>query len=78
MITISDYTASMTISRLKFSVGLSGGITFKLKARGSEEWTTTMPVPMADYYLADDAPISDESIYKYFLFTRRLITSLLN
>ena len=60
---ISDYTASMTISRLKFSVGLSGGITFKLKARGSEEWLTTMPVPMADYYLADDAPISDESIY---------------
>ena len=60
---ISDYTASMTVSRLKFSIGLSGGITFKLKARGSEEWSTTMPVPMADYYLADDAPISDESIY---------------
>lgn len=60
---ISDYTASMTISRLKFSIGLSGGITFKLKARGSEEWSNTIPVPLADYYLADDAPISDESIY---------------
>jgi hypothetical protein len=48
---------------MKFSVGLSGGITFKLKARGSAEWTTTMPIPYADYYLADDAPISDESIF---------------
>tara|TARA_R110002012_G_scaffold134284_1_gene287545 strand:- start:8250 stop:10688 length:2439 start_codon:yes stop_codon:yes gene_type:complete len=60
---ISDYTASMTISRLKFSVGLSGGITFKLKARGTEEWSNTIPVPLANYYLADDAPISDESIF---------------
>ena len=53
----------MTISRLKFSVGLSGGITFKLKARGTEEWSNTIPVPLANYYLADDAPISDESIF---------------
>ena len=59
----SDYTASMTISRLKFSTGLSGGITFKLKAKGAEEWVTTMPIPEADYYLANDAPISDESLF---------------
>lgn len=59
----SDYTASMTISRLKFSTGLSGGITFKLKAKGAEEWVTTMPIPEANYYLANDAPISDESLF---------------
>ena len=60
---ISDYTASTTISRMKFSVGLSGAITFKLKARGSEEWSNTIPIPYANYYLADDAPIADESIF---------------
>ena len=35
---VSDFTASLTISRLKFSIGLSGAISFKINAMGSEEW----------------------------------------
>ena len=34
----TDFTAALTISRVKFSVGRTGAITFKVKADGSNEW----------------------------------------
>ena len=60
---VSDFTASLTISRLKFSIGLSGAISFKINAKGSEEWTDTQPVIEANYYLSNDSPLADENIF---------------
>ena len=58
--TSTDYTANLTINRVKFSVGKTGAITFKLKAQGSDEWVDAYHVTDADYYLANHAPIKEE------------------
>ena len=49
----SDFTAHLNINRLKFSIGKSGAIQFKVKARGRDEWSTVKPVIDNDYYSAD-------------------------
>jgi hypothetical protein len=74
--TISDYTAVLTISRYKFSFGDTGLVEFKSKAFGSDEWNKVEPVPDANYYNADSAPFTTETIItvpiyqknKYFNF----------
>jgi hypothetical protein len=53
---ITDYTAALTIARLKFMLGLGGDVDFRLKARGRSEWSETKGVKSADYYLANDIP----------------------
>ena len=58
--TATDFTANLTINRVKFSVGKTGAITFKLKAQGSDEWVDAYHVTDADYYLANDAPVKEE------------------
>lgn len=60
---ISDYTANTTVSRMKFSVGLSSNIGFRLKARGSSEWYDVQSIQNADYYLADDVPLNEQTVY---------------
>ena len=37
----TDYTANLTIARMKFSVGLSGGMSFKVKQKGRESYRVT-------------------------------------
>ena len=59
----SDYTAHLNINRVKFAVGLSGAITFKLKAKGSDEWVDIQHVTDADYYEADMDPIQSERLF---------------
>jgi hypothetical protein len=58
---VTDYTASLTISRMKFMLGLGGDVDFKLKARGRSEWSETKGVKSADYYLANDIPFVNTS-----------------
>lgn len=58
---ITDYTASLTLARLKFLLGLGGDVTFKLKAKGRTEWLDTQGVKSADYYLANDIPFTNTS-----------------
>jgi hypothetical protein len=55
-----DFTARLTIARYVFSLGLSGVMSFKLKANGSAEWYEVQPVTNANYYLANDIPLNDE------------------
>lgn len=55
----ADYTASLTISRLKFSVGLTGALGFKLRSKGRPEWYDIQPVIEANYYLANSGPLAD-------------------
>ena len=59
----SDYTASLTLARMKFAVGLSGMMGFKLKIKGRDEWYSINPVVTADNYLADDVPLDEHSVF---------------
>ncbi len=59
----TDFTANLTIARMKFSVGLSGVMTFKVKAKGRSELTYTQPVIEANTYLANDVPLDNENTF---------------
>lgn len=59
----SDYTANLTVSRIKFSVGLSSNIGFKLRRKGASEWYDVQSIQNADYYLADDVPLNEQTVY---------------
>ncbi len=54
---VYDFTANLTVARAKFACGKSGVLTFKLKARGSEEWVDINPVSNANYYEANTNPV---------------------
>ena len=56
----TDFTATLTVSRAKFSIGRTGAVTFKLKASGSNEWRNVQHTADADYYSADSNPVKDE------------------
>jgi len=58
--TTTDFTATLTVSRVKFSVGRTGAVTFKLKAAGSKEWVDVQHTADADYYQADSNPVQPE------------------
>lgn len=58
---VADYTATLTIARMKFAVGLGGNVVFKLKSMGRSEWVATEGIKLADYYLANDIPIANTS-----------------
>ena len=59
----SDFTANLTISRMKFSCGTTGQVTFQCKKRGSDDWIDVSPVIEADYYLADNSPFVNDIIF---------------
>ncbi len=60
----ADYTANLTVSRMKFDVGLTGDVSFKLKRKGFEpqyqEWTATTNQKIFSYNI--DVDISDVSV----------------
>ena len=58
--TVTDFTAALTISRVKFSVGRTGAIRFKVKADGSNEWKNIESTSDGDRYSADSNPVKDE------------------
>lgn len=60
---LSDFTANVTLARLKFSVGLSSGLGFKIKAKGLAEWSDVTPTLDANYYLADDVPLEEQNVF---------------
>jgi len=55
-----DFTATLTISRAKFSVGRTGAVTFKLRPTGANEWVDVQHVAEADYYASDSNPVQPE------------------
>jgi len=61
--TTTDYTAQLTVSRAKFSIGRTGAIQFKLKAQGSNEWKNIQHSMEADYYSGDTNPVKSEKIF---------------
>ena len=60
--TASDYTSTLTIARVKFSVGLSGVIGFKLQRKGTTDFDDVIPIALANEYLANDVALSNESV----------------
>lgn len=60
---VTDFTANLTLSRMKFAIGLSGSMGFKLKAKGRDEWVDQQPVINANEYLANDVPLDNETVY---------------
>jgi hypothetical protein len=58
----TDYSASLTIARYKFAVGLSGILDFKVKAQGRTEWEDRQPVIDANYYHAGTSAMTDQKI----------------
>ena len=56
----TDFTATLTISRVKFSIGRTGAVTFKVRATGSNEWRDVQHTADADYYSADSNPVISE------------------
>lgn len=66
----SDYTASLTVARLKFILGLGGDVVFKLNSKGRTEWQETEGVRNADYYLANDIPFVNTSQFTVPIYQR--------
>ena len=71
-----DYTANLTVSRVKVSAGKSGVVTFKLKSKGSTEWVDIQHVSEADYYQADTAPVKEENLFTVPIHQRNMNFSL--
>jgi len=61
--TTTDYTAPLTISRIKLSANRNGALTFKTKLNSSKEWTIVKDVTIADEYLASSNPVKPEYIF---------------
>lgn len=65
-----DFTAHLTIARIFFSVGRTGQGDFKIKPVNEPEWTSAHPIPLANYYLADDVPITESFEFKIPIYQR--------
>ena len=60
---LSDYTASLTVSRFKFAMGKTGVVSFELQPRGEGTATTVDGVEQSNWYRLDSAPIDDERMF---------------
>ena len=56
-----DWTASLTVARMKFDVGFSGSVNFYINRFGSPEWKYVAGVQNAGYYLANSSPTIDRT-----------------
>ena len=60
--TLSDFTATLTIARMKFFTGLSGVVGFRLNRLGTDDYTDVNPVFLADLNKANDVPLDNQMI----------------
>ena len=56
-----DWTASLTIARMKFDVGFSGAVDFYVTRYGAPEWIYLAGVIKAGYYLSNSTPTIDRT-----------------
>jgi len=57
-----DWTASLTIARMKFEVGFSGAVNFYITRYGAPEWISVAGVQNAGSYLSNSTPTIDRTI----------------
>jgi len=60
---ITDYTASLIINKVRLSVGRTGAIEFKLKAEGSNEWKNVQHTAQFNTYSGDINPVVSERLF---------------
>ena len=58
-----DFTASLTLSRYKFIMGLSEKVTFKLNAQGSDEWNDVNPIVIESPYVPSNLSIDKQTLF---------------
>ena len=59
----ADYTAALTIGKVKLAVGRTGAIRFKLRPTGSNEWKDVQHTIEAGVYQGDTSPVVNEQIF---------------
>lgn len=57
-----DWTASLTIARIKFDVAFSGFVDFYTKRYGAPEWKLHSGVQYGNYYTANSSPTIDRTV----------------
>jgi len=67
-----DYTATLTVSKVKLAVGRTGAIRFQLKAKGSNEWKDVQHTADAGEYQADTNPVVTENIFTLPIHQRNI------
>jgi hypothetical protein len=71
-----DFTANLTVARVKLACGKSGVLSFLLKAKGSSEWTDIQAVTDAGYYEANTLPVKTEQQFTVPINQRNMNFSL--
>lgn len=59
----SDFTASLIISRMKFTMGKTGAVAFEVRPRGSNVFAGVGEVEQSNWYRLDTAPIDEERMF---------------
>lgn len=62
-LSIADYTAYLTVARVKFNFGLSGDIGLQVDALGRPQWNTLAGIKKLDYYKLNDIPFVAEGVF---------------
>ena len=61
--TTTDYTAPLTVARVKLSAGRSGALTFKTRLGSSKEWVDVKEVTTINDYEATGNPVKPEFLF---------------
>jgi hypothetical protein len=61
--TTTDFTANLTVSRVKISAGRTGALTFKTRLGSSKEWVEVKEVTTINDYLATGNPVKASYIF---------------
>lgn len=60
---VTDYTAYLTVARIKFNFGLSGDINLRVVAAGRPQWDVLAGVKQLNYYKLNDIPFTAEGVF---------------
>ena len=60
---IADFSASLIIARMKFTMGKTGSVAFEVRPRGSDVFAEVGEVEQSNWYRLDTAPIDEERMF---------------
>jgi hypothetical protein len=60
---VSDYTAYLTVARMKFNFGLTGDVSLRVSAQGRPDWEILAGVKKLNYYKLNDIPFVAEGVF---------------
>ena len=70
--TTTDYTAALTIARVKLSANRNGALTFKTKLNSSKQWTIVKEVTTFESYPASTNPVKPEYLFTIPIHQRNI------